>query len=125
MAAVDGSGKVQANDYGEVPIVASFMRRFATARITVPQPLPSPFPAVQINNKIDELVFAKLKSLGIPPSEVCPDQVFLRRVYLDVLGALPAPEEARAFLSDKDPKKEGASWSTVCWRTNDLPVFGP
>ncbi len=105
VAAVDGSGNVQANDYGEVPIVASFMRRFATARITVPQPLPSPFPAVQINNRIDELVFAKLKSLGIPPSEVCPDQVFLRRVYLDVLGALPASEEARAFLSDKDPKK--------------------
>jgi hypothetical protein len=105
VAAVDGSGKVQANDYGETPIVVSFMRRFDTARITVPQPLPSPFPAVQINSKIDELVFAKLKALGIPPSEVCPDHVFLRRVYLDVLGALPTPDEARAFLSDKDPQK--------------------
>jgi hypothetical protein len=105
VATVDGSGKVQANDYGEVPIVVSFRRRFDTAGITVPQPLPSPFPAVQINNKIDELVFAKLKILGIPPSEVCPDHVFLRRVYFDVLGALPTPDEARAFLSDKDPKK--------------------
>ena len=89
VATVDGGGKVQANNYGEVPIVVSFMRRFDTVRITVPQPLPSPFPAVQVNNKIDEFVFAKLKTLGIPPSEVCPDHVFLRRVYLDVLGALP------------------------------------
>jgi hypothetical protein len=105
VAAVDGSGKVQASDYGETPIVVSFMRRFDTARITVPQPLPFPFPAVQINNRIDEIVFAKLRVLGIPPSEVCPDHVFLRRAYLDVLGALPTPDEARAFLSDKDPKK--------------------
>jgi len=105
LATVDGDGKVQANNYGEVPIVVSFMRRFDTVRITVPQPLPSPFPAVQVSNKIDEFVFAKLKTLGIPPSQVCPDHVFLRRVYLDVLGALPTPDEARVFLSDKDPKK--------------------
>jgi Protein of unknown function (DUF1553)/Protein of unknown function (DUF1549)/Bacterial Ig-like domain (group 2) len=105
VATVDGSGKIQAKDHGEAPIIATFMRRFDTVRVTVPQPLPSPFPAVEINNKIDEFVFAKLKTLGIPPSEVCPDQVFIRRAYLDVLGALPTPEEARAFLADKDPKK--------------------
>jgi hypothetical protein len=105
VASVDGTGKVQALDYGETVIVASFMRRFEPVRISVPQPLPSPFPAVGVNNKIDEFVFAKLKTLGIPPSEVCSDPVFLRRIYLDVLGALPAAEEVRAFLSDKDPKK--------------------
>ena len=105
VATVDGSGKIQANDHGEAPIIVTFRRRFDTAGITVPQPLPSPFPAVEINNKIDEFVFAKLKTLGIPPSQVCSDQVFIRRVYLDVLGALPTPEEARAFLGDKDPKK--------------------
>ena len=35
------------------------------------------------NNHIDELVFAKLKKLDIPPSELCSDAVFVRRVYLD------------------------------------------
>ncbi len=57
------------------------------------------------NNKIDELVNAKLKELGIPPAELCTDQEFLRRVFLDVIGTLPAPEEVRAFLADQDPQK--------------------
>ena len=33
------------------------------------------------------------------------DEVFLRRVYLDVIGVLPTPEEARAFLDSKDADK--------------------
>ena len=57
------------------------------------------------NNHIDELVFAKLKKLGIPPSELCSDAVFVRRVYLDAIGTLPTPYEARRFLNDKNPDK--------------------
>ncbi len=70
----------------------------------VPQPLPRLSPS-KPNNKIDELVFAQLKRLGIPPSEPCADDVFLRRVYLDATGILPTPDEARAFLADADPQK--------------------
>ena len=43
-----------------------------------------------------------------PPPPVCSDAVFLRRVYLDVLGVLPTGEEAAAFLADKAPEKRGA-----------------
>lgn len=56
-------------------------------------------------NKIDELVFAKLKTLGIKPANLCTDGVFLRRVFLDVIGTLPTEKEAQAFLSDKSPNK--------------------
>ena len=38
--------------------------------------------------KIDQLVFARLKQLGIRPAALCSDEVFLRRVYLDVMGTL-------------------------------------
>lgn len=105
VAAVEGNGKVKADGYGQAAVVVTYMRRFDTARVVVPQPLPSPFPEVEANNKIDEFVVAKLKELGIPPSELCSDQVFLRRVYLDVIGTLPTADEARAFLSDSDPRK--------------------
>jgi Protein of unknown function (DUF1553)/Protein of unknown function (DUF1549) len=58
--------------------------------------------------KIDELVFANLKRLGIPPANLCSDAVFLRRAYLDVIGTLPTPQEAAQFLADRDSNKRSA-----------------
>lgn len=105
VAAVNESGTVLADGLGQTAIVASYLRKFATARIVVPQTLPSPFPTITPQHKIDELVLAKLKELGVPPSDLCSDQEFLRRVYLDVIGTLPTPDEARAYLSDTDTLK--------------------
>ena len=56
-------------------------------------------------NFIDELVFANLKQVGVPPSPVCDDATFLRRVSLDIAGRLPTAEETQAFLSSTDPDK--------------------
>ena len=39
------------------------------------------------------------------PSELAGDSVFLRRVYLDAIGLLPTPAEARLFLADTRPDK--------------------
>jgi hypothetical protein len=55
--------------------------------------------------KVDELVFGKLKELKIPPASLCADGVFLRRVYLDLIGTLPTAQEAKDFLQDKNPDK--------------------
>jgi hypothetical protein len=59
-------------------------------------------------NAVDEAVFARLKALGIQPARPASDAVFLRRVFLDAIGALPTVEEARAFLDDPSPAKRGA-----------------
>jgi len=59
-------------------------------------------------NRIDELVFGRLKELGIEPAHLCSDAVFVRRAYLDVIGTLPTAQEARAFLADNDPNKRSA-----------------
>ena len=56
-------------------------------------------------NRVDELVFAKLKELKIQPARLCSDCVFLRRIYLDMTGTLPSEEDARKFLEDKSPGK--------------------
>ncbi|MGA2621327.1 MAG: DUF1549 and DUF1553 domain-containing protein [Thermoguttaceae bacterium] len=104
IAAVSG-GKITALGYGETAVVATYLHRSAMVKVAVPQSLPRGFPDPGVNNKIDELVNAKLKELGIPASELCTDQEFLRRAFLDVIGTLPKPEEARAFLADNDPQK--------------------
>ncbi len=72
------------------------------------QPSIRPFEShadVSPQGKIDELVFARLKQLGIQPARPCSDEVFVRRVYLDVIGTLPTAQEASQFLKDRDPNK--------------------
>ncbi|MEZ6086659.1 MAG: DUF1549 domain-containing protein [Pirellulaceae bacterium] len=55
------------------------------------------FPSLQ--NFIDDHVFGNLKELGIPPSPICDDATFLRRVTLDIAGRIPTEQESRDFLA--------------------------
>lgn len=57
------------------------------------------------SDKIDQAVIARLTKLKIPPAKICTDSVFLRRVYLDVIGTLPTASEARSFLTDTSDDK--------------------
>jgi Protein of unknown function (DUF1553)/Protein of unknown function (DUF1549) len=59
--------------------------------------------SVTPEGQIDKLVMAKLARLGIQPA-LCSDAVFVRRVYLDVIGTLPTAKEAREFIADPDAK---------------------
>jgi hypothetical protein len=61
--------------------------------------------AFKTNTEIDRLVSKRWEQLGIERAAVCSDAVFVRRVYLDVIGTLPKAEEAREFLVDKNPGK--------------------
>ncbi|MBC8472909.1 MAG: DUF1553 domain-containing protein [Planctomycetes bacterium] len=57
------------------------------------------------NSQIDGLVMKTLRREGIQPANLCSDEVFIRRVYLDVNGSLPEPEEVRSFLENRSPHK--------------------
>src|SRR4051812_25902408 len=59
------------------------------------------------NNFVDHHVFQKLNQLQILPSDLCTDEEFVRRVYLDVIGVLPEPGEAGRFLADTNADKRG------------------
>ena len=54
---------------------------------------------------IDVLNQAEWRRQGIQPVRICTDEVFLRRVYLDVIGTLPQPAEVRRFLESDEPDK--------------------
>jgi len=56
---------------------------------------------VKPRDRIDTLVLDRLASLKIQPG-LCSDAVFVRRVYLDVIGTLPTAEEAKLFITDPD-----------------------
>jgi hypothetical protein len=107
LAVVNASGLVVAGDApGDVAVMASFMNAVDVFRAIIPRPENiANYPALPENNFIDRFVFQKLRKLNILPSELCDDADFLRRVYLDVIGTLPTPEEARRFLADTQPDR--------------------
>jgi hypothetical protein len=73
--------------------------------------------AIQVpETPLDKLVAARLRELRITPSAPCSDAVFLRRVYLDLIGTLPTVTEAREFLDDKQPGKRARLVDTLLAR---------
>jgi len=56
-------------------------------------------------NKIDVLIRTAFRDKGIEPANLCSDEVFIRRVYLDLNGTLPEPAAVRQFLQDKRASK--------------------
>jgi hypothetical protein len=54
-------------------------------------------------NPIDAFVLAPLESAGIKPSPQADQVTLIRRVYLDLLGLPPRPQEVDAFLADTRP----------------------
>ena len=51
-------------------------------------------------NKIDGFILQSLEKNKIKPANLCSDEVFIRRVYLDLTGTIPQPQEVRRFLAD-------------------------
>ncbi len=105
-AEVAQDGLVTAGTGGESFVMA----RFATFTEGIPvitlssEHQSTPWQA-QEYHEFDRLVHQKLRKLRIAPSEVCSDERFLRRVFIDLAGILPTRQEYERFLADPSPQK--------------------
>ncbi len=107
VATVDEDGRVESKSPGNTHIVAFYDNGVTPVQIIRPvSDLVGPnYPGVATPTKIDELVVAKLRKLGIVPSDLATDAEFLRRLSLDMTGSLPTPAEVEEFLADKSAGK--------------------
>ena len=105
MAEVSEDGLVKISSTpGKVAVMVRFLDKVDVFNAVVPLGAPvKDLPAER--NFIDGHVFANLKEIGIPPSPVCDDATFIRRVTLDIAGRLPTEKEAAEFTSSQSPKK--------------------
>jgi hypothetical protein len=56
-----------------------------------------------VRNPIDAFILTRLQQAGLAPSPEADKRTLLRRLYVDMLGLLPTPEEADTFLTDTAP----------------------
>jgi hypothetical protein len=85
-------------------------------------PLPALNAADQawVHSPIDSFVLAKLREKGLAPSPQADRRTLLRRVYLDLIGLPPTPEELEAFIADKSPD----AYETIVDRLLTSPRYG-
>ncbi|HTI50914.1 MAG TPA: DUF1549 domain-containing protein, partial [Planctomycetaceae bacterium] len=105
VVSVTPSGVVTAIGRGQAPVMIRFEGQAAISTVVVPFAESVDLAGWQNNNFVDELASAKFRELGITPSPICDDAVFLRRAYFDAIGTQPTIEETTAFLDSTDPDK--------------------
>ena len=74
-------------------------------------------------NAVDQFVLAKLQERKLSPSPEAEPRVLVRRLYFDLTGLPPTPEQIDAFVTGyaKDPE---ATWTTLVDQLLASPAYG-
>jgi hypothetical protein len=56
-----------------------------------------------VRNPIDNFILAKLESKGLQPAPSAGKRTLIRRLYFDLVGLPPSPDEVDSFLEDDSP----------------------
>jgi hypothetical protein len=85
-----------------------------------PVKVPAVKDLARIRNPVDAFVLARLEARAWAPAPPAPKLALLRRVYLDLTGLPPTPEEQEAFCRDSSPD----AWERVVDRLLASPAYG-
>ncbi|MBM3457699.1 MAG: DUF1549 domain-containing protein, partial [Armatimonadetes bacterium] len=118
VASVAPDGRIRALGPGETVVSARYQDRVAAATVAVPFSLATgrvklqastarAFGSSGLRSEVDLAVERRWARLGLVPSPLCSDTEFLRRVWLDLTGTLPDPDELASFLQECRAEQPG------------------
>jgi hypothetical protein len=101
VATVDGNGLVRTLGLsGQAAVMARYQGQVAVFRATVPLGVKTPDWSFEPKTVVDTHTSKKWRELGLMPSELSTDEVFARRIYLDLTGTLPTPKQVAEFVTN-------------------------
>lgn len=71
-------------------------------------------------NDIDRFVLRRLKEQGLAPSSPAAKTALVRRLYFDLIGLPPTPEQVQSFLNDDSP----SAYERLVDQLLDSPRYG-
>lgn len=83
------------------------------------QPERPPVPS-DASNAIDYFLDAKIREMGLRPAPQSDKRALVRRVYLDLIGLPPTPEQVETYLADDSPD----AWANLVDELLDSPHYG-
>src|SRR5262245_11668843 len=78
-------------------------RRHWSYRPLSPVEPPAPAEAAWCRTPVDRFILSELETKGIRPNPPAGRRVLIRRLYFDLTGLPPPPEEVDAFVADPSP----------------------
>ena len=103
----DKSGLLTLMRRGEAPVLVRYEGAYSATTLTVMGDRsgfnwkePKQF------NYIDSHVYAKLQRVKVIPSEICTEESFIRRVFIDLTGLPPTADQVRSFLENERPSRQ-------------------
>jgi hypothetical protein len=120
-AALDctGNGDVTALRRGQHELLVRFLGAIGCVTVVIPYHDTPPSAERPGTNFVDDHINRVLDRLRLPHAPRSNDAMLARRVFLDVLGQLPEPEEVEAFAADPAADK----WTRLIDRLMDRPEF--
>ncbi len=106
IADVGTNGFVRGHARGDIAVIVRYLHHIESPLFTFVRDVEGfEWPSPVVINEIDAHVDRKLQQMQFLPADICDDETFLRRVYLDVVGILPTIDERLRFLESASATK--------------------
>jgi hypothetical protein len=89
-------------------------------RVPIRTPLPAVRDVAWPQTDIDRFILSRLEAADLTPATDADRETLVRRLYFDLTGLAPTPEQIDNFLADRSPE----SWGKLVDRLLDAPQFG-